>query len=662
MLSPIGRKARELGPGYSVEVDAVNEASWHRILEEFNDANIYQTWSYGEVLGGRGNVSHVVLEKDGEVVAAAQARIVKLPVVAAGIAYVRWGPLWRRRALEPDIESFRQVIRALRNEYACKRGLVLRLRPALFRECGSEFASILAEEGYRSGPETAERTLRLDLTKSAGDLRKGMRPHWRRYLNVAEKGDLEITEGSAGVLFDEFVGIYRELVNRKAFAEPNDIRKFRSIQERLPQNLKMKILLCKAEGKLRSGLICSAIGDTAIYLYGATSNAGLKIRGSYLLHWKLIEWLKETGIATYDLHGINPATNPGTYKFKADLCGSNGRDVHFLGQFDAHASALSHTCVALGDRLRQVAGGFRRKEARNPMPVPASAPESIPHCPPPPGATKADKTRHHAAHQHAESDGREPYAGLLIVNADDWGRDRLTTDRILDCCLLDAVSSVSAMVFMEDSERAAAIARERGIEAGLHLNFTTPFSGGGVPAGLVERQQQIARHLSRHRLAQVVFHPGLVRSFEYVALTQFDEFCRLYGAAPDRIDGHHHMHLCANVLIQKLLPLGTMVRRNFSFDRGEKSLGNHLYRSLVDRSLARHHQLTDYFFSLPPLEPASRLQRIFALAGQFTVEVETHPVNPEEHRYLSTGEIFRQIGDVRVARPSAMRQRAEGVR
>ena len=344
---------------------------------------------------------------------------------------------------------FRQVIRALRNEYACKRGLVLRLRPALFRECGSELTSILAEEGYCCGPETTERTLRLDLTRTTEDLRKGMRPHWRRYLKVAEKGDLEIAEGSAGALFDEFVGIYRELVSRKAFTEPNDIREFRSIQERLPRNLKMKILLCKADGKLCAGLICSAIGDTAIYLYGATSNAGLESKGSYLLHWRLIEWLKETGIATYDLHGINPATNPGTYKFKADLCGSNGQDVHFLGQFDAHASLLSHSCVALGDRLRQTVGALRRKEAHSPMPAPASAPGSIPHCSPP-GATKASKTRHDADDQPAGSDGRGPYAGLLILNADDWGRDRLTTDRILDCCLLEAVSSVSAMVFMED--------------------------------------------------------------------------------------------------------------------------------------------------------------------------------------------------------------------
>jgi predicted glycoside hydrolase/deacetylase ChbG (UPF0249 family) len=211
------------------------------------------------------------------------------------------------------------------------------------------------------------------------------------------------------------------------------------------------------------------------------------------------------------------------------------------------------------------------------------------------------------------------------------------------------------MVFMEDSERAAAAAREQGIEAGLHLNFTTAFSYKSVPAGLAEHQQRIARHLMRHRLAQAVFHPGLIASFRYVTAAQFEEYHRLYGAAPERIDGHHHMHLCANVLMQRLIPSGTMVRRSFSFERGEKSLANHIYRNFVDRSLARRHRLTDYFFSLPPLEPAGRLHRIFSLASQSTVEVETHPVNAEEHHYLSGGEVFRQIGDVCIARPSVMR-------
>jgi chitin disaccharide deacetylase len=77
-------------------------------------------------------------------------------------------------------------------------------------------------------------------------------------------------------------------------------------------------------------------------------------------------------------------------------------------------------------------------------------------------------------------------AGSLIVNADDWGRNRDTTARMLECALCGALSSVSAMVFMEDSERAAAIARERGIDVGLHVNLTEPFTAPGTPARLAE--------------------------------------------------------------------------------------------------------------------------------------------------------------------------------
>ena len=245
--------------------------------------------------------------------------------------------------------------------------------------------------------------------------------------------------------------------------------------------------------------------------------------------------------------------------------------------------------------------------------------------------------------------------GALIVNADDWGRDHETTERIYECVLRGTVSSVSAMVFMEDSDRAATVARERAIDAGLHLNLTTVFSASRCSSSLAQRQQELAKHLRRHRLSQVMFHPALTRSFEYVVSAQLDEFARLYGALPERIDGHHHMHLCSNVLLGKLLPAGTMVRRNFSFQPGEKSLYNRLYRRIVDRKLARRHRLTDYFFSLAPLDPPGRLQRIFSLARQSVVEVETHPVNADEYGFLMGDDILRWTEDRPIAHGFAVR-------
>ena len=264
-----------------------------------------------------------------------------------------------------------------------------------------------------------------------------------------------------------------------------------------------------------------------------------------------------------------------------------------------------------------------------------------------------------------EAGGNVTVKGLgptVIVNADDWGLDAQTTGRSLDCVLREVVSSVSAMVFMQDSERAADLARKHAVDVGLHLNLTTPFSARQCPSRLMERQRALTRFLRSHRIAPAIYHPGLAAAFEYVVSAQFEEFERLHGAAASRVDGHHHMHLCANVLRQKLLPAGIIVRRNFSFGPGEKGYINRLYRRRQDRGLARRHRLTDFFFALVPCAPR-RMERIFDLASRFNVEIETHPVNPEEYRFLVDGELLRYAGEGAVARGYIMRPlgRAPGV-
>lgn len=243
---------------------------------------------------------------------------------------------------------------------------------------------------------------------------------------------------------------------------------------------------------------------------------------------------------------------------------------------------------------------------------------------------------------------QESGGGLLIVNADDWGQDATTTNRILDCVGRGSVTAVSAMVFMKDSERAATIALDRKIDAGLHLNFTTPFSASKIPSRLAEHLDKVAAFLRAHRLAQVMYHPGLTNAFEFLVASQIEEFRRLYGSKPLRLDGHHHMHLCANVRLQRLLPPSTLVRRSFSFRRGEKALLNRLYRKRVDALLSRRHRLTDYFFSLAPLSATDRIVQMFELARTSVVEVEVHPVVPDEYTFLHAPEFQRLTAGVRV--------------
>ena len=206
------------------------------------------------------------------------------------------------------------------------------------------------------------------------------------------------------------------------------------------------------------------------------------------------------------------------------------------------------------------------------------------------------------------------------------------------------------MVFMEDSERAAVMARENEVDAGLHLNLSSPLSAANCPARLQEHQHSVAMYLTRNPFARGVFNPWLARSFEYVVAAQIEEYVRLYGAAPERVDGHHHMHLSANVLLAGLLPPGIVVRRHFSHESGEKALRNRIFRWATDARLKRHYRVADFLFSVIPFEPPARLKQIISLAGHSIVEVETHPADPAEYRFLAGGEIFRLAGNSPIAR------------
>jgi predicted glycoside hydrolase/deacetylase ChbG (UPF0249 family) len=223
---------------------------------------------------------------------------------------------------------------------------------------------------------------------------------------------------------------------------------------------------------------------------------------------------------------------------------------------------------------------------------------------------------------------------MIIVNADDFGRSRSETDAALSCYKEGRITSASAMVFMEDSCRAAECARATGIDVGLHVNLSQPFTGQVKVRRLQECHDRVAQFLTGNRYSLLVYHPALRAQFQYVYDAQLEEFTRLYGRHPSHIDGHLHEHLSTNMLLDKIIPAGEKVRRSFSFWPGEKGVVNRAYRGLIDRSLARRYRVTDFFFSLQRCLQNDGLPRVFELSKVAIVELMTHPADPAEYVYL----------------------------
>ncbi len=233
----------------------------------------------------------------------------------------------------------------------------------------------------------------------------------------------------------------------------------------------------------------------------------------------------------------------------------------------------------------------------------------------------------------------------MIINADDWGGWRTATDAALGCHQQGRITCVSAMVFMDDSERAAGLAREHGVDVGLHINFSQPFTGNAdtVP-GLVEAHRRIMRFLRSSKYALLLYHPLLRKRFRFVFQAQQDEFVRLYGRRPSHYDGHQHLHLCTNMLLDGILPEGERVRRSFSFSPGEKSTFNRAYRRWVDCRLATRHRLTDYFSCIGDCIRRDRLRTVRSLARVENVELMTHPERESERAFLM-GDGFQIVLD-----------------
>lgn len=234
---------------------------------------------------------------------------------------------------------------------------------------------------------------------------------------------------------------------------------------------------------------------------------------------------------------------------------------------------------------------------------------------------------------------------MLIVNADDLGRLKAATDTTLACYAAKRITSTSAMVFMEDSERAAGLALASGIDVGLHINLSERFTADSVPARLREYHDRICRFLTRSKYALLFYNPFLVKEFRFVFDAQLAEFVRLYGRPPTHFDGHQHMHLATNMLVQNIIPAGQKVRRNFSFRPGQKSLLNRAYRGVVDRRLARRYRLTDYFFALSSNLERARLQAIVALSRTASVELMTHAWNQSEFNWLMSDDHLGVMSD-----------------
>ncbi len=310
---------------YRAEIDTVDPDQWDRLLLEFDDANLFQTWAYGSARWGEQNLSHAVIKRGDEVVGLAQSVLIGAPILGKVLAYVMFGPVCQRRGAVSNIEHLQATIGALREEYVVRRRLCLRLRWWAYDLPRDARAAILAEGVWKEA-KPLHSTYILDLSLSEVQLRAAMEPKWRANLRKVERSDLVVSQRNDSDGVRIFLDLHRQMRSRKRRVRTSFVDMMPDFYLKLGDWLRPSIFVCCQDERPIAAAIVTALGNRAFYLNAATGVGALEARAGYRLQWAIVRWLKENRhYRWYDMHGSK--SSPGVGRFKRALVGRRSPEI-----------------------------------------------------------------------------------------------------------------------------------------------------------------------------------------------------------------------------------------------------------------------------------------------------------------------------------------------
>lgn len=325
-------------PTYSVNIDNVPDHLWDNIASEFADINPEQTACFaGHHWKGRD--SHILLRHEGKPVAGARVAILKLPLMGRGLAFLRFGPFWRREDSEASPEIYRAMIEALVEEYCVSRGHCLTILPSPHPrhhalECGWLRDSGFLQRRKFEDPERYVVNIALDDKAQLQSIAQ----KWRYNLRKALANPIEVRLARDPAETETFQDLYVAMMERKQFASTTPVHLTGQLIAGLPDKLKPKLVVAYHEDKLVAGAVIGTFGDSAHYIFGASSAEALPLKAGYALHWWIYQWLHARGFQWYDLGGASH--EPGLRQFKKGFVGKSGQIVTMQGEHDRWTTPL----------------------------------------------------------------------------------------------------------------------------------------------------------------------------------------------------------------------------------------------------------------------------------------------------------------------------------
>jgi hypothetical protein len=320
---------------------------WDAIVAGFSDFCLEQSASY---MGSRWSSSRLcgLIMRDissGEVAAAALAVVVALPLVKAGMAYVKFGPLWRRADRPIRAAVLNGALNGLSDQFGKGRGLHVRVMPPAEPEHEGTWARELSNAGYRLHRtiDHPERYL-IDLKLSEAEQLESLGGSWRRNLRKASP-EVRVQEVDPQRSLPVFMDLYKAMGERKHFVDYHHPECLTAFLEAAPPELKLRMFLAEAGGRPVAASLLAGSGERVFVPFSATSDEALSLRAGFTLRWAIINRLCDSQSRWLDIGGHEG--NRGLRNFKEGNAGTAGRVVTIPGEFDHPSGRLSAGMAAL---------------------------------------------------------------------------------------------------------------------------------------------------------------------------------------------------------------------------------------------------------------------------------------------------------------------------
>lgn len=326
---------------FHAEIVERPDAAWDDLSAGFSDMCLEQSVAFAASRWSRLRSAGLILYEDGkrEPAAMALAVVATLPVLGLGLAYVKFGPLWRKKDVPANPEILVAALEALKQEFGAKRKLLVRIMPPADPDHERIWKDALARANYslHAAPADRQRYL-VNLTLSEDEQIVSLGSQWRANLRRASS-ELEIGERDLNGDLPVFLALYRDMLARKQFDDRHGIEDLPAIAKTAGKALGMRLFIASHEGRPVVGSIVVGAGERVFVPFSATGDRALALRAGYGLRWAIVNRLRGTEARWLDLGGAEG--DAGLRHYKLGNVGKRGRVVDIPGEFDYAPNALA---------------------------------------------------------------------------------------------------------------------------------------------------------------------------------------------------------------------------------------------------------------------------------------------------------------------------------